>query len=258
MDSLATREGTRARGTYSRLTILNPPQQHAAPCPAGKPGNESGTHQRGNADAALTTTRAIEVRIMAVKKRSTPSPLRRSESWNGGCYYLEGGQEDLIQSGEVLAEWLEFGAEKDDRGRCVRTRILSRTDRRLLKITDIGKGRFKVRVNLTHEEAMARYRTIEEQRESERATEAEKERQARLPKTEDEYRERVIGYAGSLAGLIDGFLREGRDGYRFDIATYDACMSAYRSMEAAIRRGRVISKSKAAWPVMRLISGGRR
>lgn len=35
---------------------MNPPLQHAAPCPAGKPGNESGTHERGNADAPLTKT----------------------------------------------------------------------------------------------------------------------------------------------------------------------------------------------------------
>lgn len=194
---------------------------------------------------------------MAVKKRSTRSPLERTESWDGGCYYLEGRRGDLIQSGEVLPEWLEFGIDKDERGRCVRTRILSRIDRRRIKITDIGGERFKICVRLTPEEAKARYREMEELRELERAKEAEKEHQARLPKTEDEYRARTLEFAGYLARFIDGYVCGTGDGFRFDTKTYESCVAAYRTIENAIREGRIISREQQGRPGLRVIHGGR-
>lgn len=194
---------------------------------------------------------------MAVKKRSTQSPLERTESWDGGCYYLEGRQEDLIQSGEVFPEWLEFGTDKDDRGRCVRTRILSRIDRRRIKITEIGKERFRVRVDLTRKEAKARYREMEEQRELERAEEAEQERRARLPKTEEEYRARTMEFAGYLAKFIDGHVCGTGDGFRFDTKTYESCVTAYRTIENAIRGGRIISEKRQVRLGLSVIPGGR-
>lgn len=192
---------------------------------------------------------------MAEAKRSIRTSMRRLDcDWG---YVLEGTADQLIQSGEVWPDWLEFGSDVNARGQTVRTRVLSRLDGREVKITSSGRDWFNVRVTWTAAEIVARRAELETQRQQEANARQEQERLQRLPKSDEEYRARVLEYAGYLAHFIDGFLREGRDGYRFDIATYEVSISAYRSMEAAIRRGRIISESKTARPALRLISSGR-
>lgn len=192
---------------------------------------------------------------MAEAKSSTRRLMRRLDcDWG---YVLEGTADQLIQSGEVFPDWLEFGSDVNARGQTVRTRVLSRLDGRELKITSSGRDWFSVRASWTAAEIVARRAEVETQRQQEASARQEQERLQRQPKSDEEYRARVLEYAGYLTGFIDGFLREGRDGYRFDTSTYDSCMSAYRAMAAAIHRGRIISESKTARPALRLISGGR-
>jgi hypothetical protein len=104
---------------------------------------------------------------------------------------------------------------------------------------------------------MARHREIEEQRGLERAEEAEQERRARLPKTEDEYRARTMEFAGHLAKFIDGHVCGTGDGFRFDTKTYESCVAAYRTIENAIREGRVICEKGQSHHGLRVIHGGR-
>lgn len=191
---------------------------------------------------------------MAENKRSTRPDIERTTSYWG--YVVSGAAEAVVQSGEVQREWLSFGADRDDRGRTVRTRLLTRIDRRKVKIKDVGRGRFDVWVYFTDEEAKQQLRLQEESVRREAEERREREREAREPKTRNEFRchaEEVIDFAFRY---IQHYVGHGEGGFRFDTATAEECAKARNTLVGAVKHGRVIDDGKGQRPALRLIRCG--
>lgn len=191
---------------------------------------------------------------MAENKRSTRPDIERITSYWG--YVLTGTGDALVQSDEVQHDWLLFGFDKDDRGRTVRTRALTRLDRRHVTIKDIGRGRFDVHVSFTVEEAEQRRRVHEERLRREAEERYEQERKQKEPKTEGEFRARAEEVIDFAFRLIQNYVGQGEGGFRFDTATFDECVKARLAVAAAVKHGRVITDGTAERPVLQLVRGG--
>lgn len=193
---------------------------------------------------------------MAENKRSTRPDIERTTSYWGYC--LTGTGDALAQTGEVQHDWLSFGSDKDDRGRTVRTRTLTRLDRRKVTIKDIGRGRFEVRVFFTADEADQQRRLHEESIRREAEERYEQGRKEREPKTPDEFRARAVEIVDFALRFAQGYVGQGEGGFYFDTSTFDACVKARLAIATAMQRGRVLSKSKNQRPALQMIFGGGR
>lgn len=188
---------------------------------------------------------------MAKRERSTRPDIERTTSYWGYC--LTGTGDALAQSGEVQRDWLSFGFDKDDRGRTVRTRTLTRLDRRQVTIKDIGRGRFDVRVFFTAEEADQQRRLHEESVRREAEERYEQGRKEREPKTRDEFRARAEEMVEFAFRCILHYVGQGEGGIRFDTATVEECAKARMVLVGAVKHGRVIDDGKGRRPALRLI-----
>lgn len=191
---------------------------------------------------------------MAKHKRSTLFDVERTDSYWG--YALEGNRDALIDSAEVCPEWMEFGSDKDHRGRTVRTRKLCRLDRRKVTIKDIGRGRFDVRVFFTADEAGQQRRLHEESVRREAEERYEQGRKEREPKTRDEFRWRADEIVDFAFRYIQHYIGEGEGGFRFDTATAEECAKARTTLVGAMKHGRVIDDGRERRPALRLIRCG--
>lgn len=191
---------------------------------------------------------------MAENKRSTRPNLARTASYWG--YVLTGTSDALVQSGEVQPEWLSFGTDKDDRGRIVRTRLLTRIDRRKVKVKDVGRGRLSAWVYFTEEEVEQQRQSHEESARREADERYEEGRKAREPKTRDEFRCRAEEIVDFAFRYIQHYVGQGEGGFRFDTATAEECAKARMTLVGAVKHGRVIADGKGQRPALRLIRGG--
>ncbi|WP_341929352.1 hypothetical protein [Methyloversatilis discipulorum] len=191
---------------------------------------------------------------MAKNERSTRPGIERTTSYWGYC--LTGTGDALAQSGEVQRDWLSFGFDKDDRGRTVRTRTLTRIDRRQVTIKDIGRGRFDVRVFFTAEEADQQRRLHEESVRREAEERYEQGRKEREPKTQVEFRARAEEIVEFAFRYILHYVGQGEGGFRFDTATAEECAKARMVLVGAVKHGRLIDDRKEQRPALRLIRCG--
>lgn len=191
---------------------------------------------------------------MAKNERSTRPDIERTTSYWGYC--LTGTGDALAQSGEVQPDWLLFGLDKDDRGRTVRTRTLTRLDRRKVTIKDIGRGRFDVRVFFTADEADQQRRLHEESVKREAEERYEQGRREREPRTEGDFRARAEELIDFAFRFAQSYVGQGEGRFHFDTATFDACVKARFAVVTAMKKGRVISRRKSQRPALQIISGG--